>query len=53
MLSKLLWFIGATVGGAIGWWIGEFFGTFAAFVISTIGTGIGVYWARRYVAEHF
>ena len=52
-MSKLLWFVGATVGGALGWWLGALMGTMTAYILSTVGTGIGIYWARRYVAEHF
>jgi hypothetical protein len=52
-MSKLLWFVGASVGGAIGWWLGAYVGTMTAYILSTIGTGIGIYWARRYVQEHF
>ena len=52
-MSKLLYFIGATVGGYAGWWLGERFGFFTAFILSTIGTGVGIYFAQRYNAEHF
>lgn len=53
-MAKLLWFIGATVGGWVGWWLGEQFGgVFTAFVVSMVGTGAGIYWARRYTADHF
>ena len=52
-LAKLLWLIGSTVGGWIGWWLGDRFGLFAAVVLSAVGTGVGIYAARRIVAEHF
>jgi membrane protein YqaA with SNARE-associated domain len=52
-MSKLLWLVGSTVGGALGWWLGQFFGTMTAYILSTIGTGLGILWARRYMAEHF
>src|SRR5262245_53476850 len=52
-LAKLLWLIGATVGGWIGWWLGDRFGLFVAVVLSAVGTGVGIYAARRIVAEHF
>ena len=26
-MSKLLWLLGATIGGAIGWWLGALAGT--------------------------
>ena len=49
-MSKVLTFIGASVGGAIGWWLGEHVGIMTAFIVSTVGTGIGVYAGRR-IAE--
>lgn len=52
MLSKLLGFIGATAGGAMGWWLGSFGGVMASFTISVIGTGIGIYYGRR-IAHHY
>ena len=41
-MSKLLIFIGITVGGWVGWWLGERFGIMAAFVLSTLGSLGGV-----------
>jgi hypothetical protein len=46
-MSKVLTFLGASVGGAIGWWLGEHVGIMTAFIVSTVGTGIGVYAGRR------
>jgi hypothetical protein len=46
-VSKLLTFVGATVGGAIGWWLGARVGTMTAFMVSTLGSGVGVYAGRR------
>jgi len=43
-MNRLCVFIGMTVFGWIGWWIGEKFGGFiTALVISGIGSMIGVY----------
>ncbi len=50
-MSKLLAFLGATVGGAIGWWLGARVGTMTAFIVSTVGTGLGVYAGRRIAAS--
>ena len=44
--------IGATVGGAIGWWLGARFGIMAAFSLSVVGTAAGVYFARRWFREY-
>jgi len=46
-VSKVLTLLGASVGGAIGWWLGARIGTMTAFVVSTVGTGVGVYAGRR------
>jgi hypothetical protein len=46
-VSKVLGFLGASIGGAIGWWLGARVGTMTAFVLSTVGTGVGVYAGRR------
>jgi len=50
-MSKLLVLLGATVGGAIGWWLGARVGTMTAFIVSTVGTGLGVYAGRRIAAS--
>jgi len=45
-------FIGATVGGSVVWWLGAFAGFFAAFMLSMVGTGVGMYVGRRFALEH-
>ena len=50
-MSKLLRFLGATVGGYAGWVIGARVGMMTAFMLSMLGTGIGIYAARR-LAQH-
>jgi hypothetical protein len=41
--------IGSTIGGGIGWAIGaKLGGTMTAFMLSIIGTGLGIYFAKRY-----
>jgi hypothetical protein len=52
MLTKMLSFIGATVGGAIGWWAGNPVGFMTAFSLSMVGTGIGI-WAGRKLGHHY
>src|SRR5690242_18967843 len=47
IMAKLLTFVGATVGGAIGWWLGARVGIMTAFMVSTLGTGVGIYAGRR------
>ena len=46
-LTTVLGWTGATLGGGIGWWAGAPAGMFTAFVMSTVGTGIGLYLGRR------
>lgn len=52
-MSKLASFIGMTVGGAIGWYAGVVFGFMTAFVLSCVGSGVGLYAARRAVQQYF
>jgi len=44
--------VGASVGGTVGWWLGQRFGFVLAGFLSLVGTALGVYWARRFIAEH-
>ena len=37
---------------AIGWWLGELVGLFAAFMLSVVGTAIGVYVGRKIAQEY-
>ncbi|MEO8451740.1 MAG: hypothetical protein ABI647_18260 [Gemmatimonadota bacterium] len=46
-MSWLLSAIGATLFGAIGWWLGALAGTMTAYIVSTIASGIGLYYGRR------
>jgi len=53
-VSRSLAFIGATLGGAAGWWAGAWVGIGAACLLSLVGTAAGVYaagrLARRYLS---
>jgi len=42
-MNRLCIFIGMTVFGWIGWWVGEQFGFMTAFIVSGIGSMLGVY----------
>jgi uncharacterized membrane protein YeaQ/YmgE (transglycosylase-associated protein family) len=46
-MAKLLGFIGATIGGWIGWAIGAPVGIWTAFAVSMVGTGVGIYYGRK------
>jgi len=48
----LFGFIGATILGAIGWWIGDLVGFMTAFILSTIASGIGLYAGRRIARDY-
>ena len=50
-MTKLLSFTGATVGGYAGWALGALAGPFTGFMVSMIGTGVGMYCGRR-LARH-
>ncbi len=47
---KFFIFIGTNVGASLGWAAGEPFGMMTAFIVSGVGSAIGVYagwWAAR------
>jgi hypothetical protein len=51
-MEKLLGFIGATALGSVGWWAGERMGVMTAFVVSMVGTGVGLYLGRRVARDY-
>ncbi|MDH3495551.1 MAG: hypothetical protein OER21_02195 [Gemmatimonadota bacterium] len=51
MTFKLFAWIGAALGGALGWWAGAHVGVMTAFLLSVVGTGVGVYAGRRIAAR--
>jgi hypothetical protein len=52
-LSKLLGFLGLTVGSWLGWAMGARISMLAALMLSLIGTGVGLYLGRRIAREYF
>ncbi len=52
-MERLMGFAGATVMGAVGWWIGEQVGLMTAFMVSTVASGVGLYVGRRISRDHF
>lgn len=46
-MTKLLGGLGATLGGAVGWYLAAPGGFLLAFAVSMVGTGAGLYWGRR------
>lgn len=51
-MKRLLDLIAMSAGGWIGWMIGAWVSVFTAFIVSVIGTGVGLYVARR-VTRHY
>ena len=53
-MTKLLVLISSTIGGGVGWWVGEALGggIMGAFIVGMVGTGLGIYVARR-IADHY
>ena len=48
----LFGFLGATILGAAGWWVGEHVGIMTAFMVSTVASGVGLYVGRRFVRDY-
>jgi hypothetical protein len=53
MVEKLIVGVGATIGGYVGWYLGVRFGFMTAFMLSMVGTGAGMYVARRMSRDYF
>lgn len=51
-MTKLLGFVGATVGSYVGWWAGAGIGITTAFMLSMVGTGAGIYAGRRFAQRY-
>jgi len=50
-MSTLLGLVGATLAGAVGWWLGEGMGLVWAYLLSTLASGVGFYYGRRLASE--
>ena len=51
-MTKLLAFLGMIVGGWVGWALGEPVSIFTAFMLSIVGTGVGL-WAGRWISSRY
>lgn len=51
-MTKLFGYAGSVVGSTLGWWVGALFGTMTAFLLSIVGTGVGIYVGRLIAAEY-
>jgi hypothetical protein len=52
-MNKLFAFIGGTIVGYLGWWLGAYVGTMTAFIVSMVGTGAGMYLGSRIARDWF
>jgi hypothetical protein len=51
-MKGILAFTGMTIGGAIGWWLGAFVGITTSVMLSSIGSGAGLFAARWLMREY-
>jgi hypothetical protein len=51
-MRKLFSFIGATIGSYAGWALGAPVGITTAFMVSMVGTGLGMYFGHR-IAKNY
>jgi hypothetical protein len=49
---KLCIFIGVNAGGMVGWWLGGYVGIMTAFLVSGVGSVLGVYAGWRVAREY-
>lgn len=47
-MNTIFMLIVSTVGSAIGWWIGDFWGFAGAMVLSTVGSIVGLYYGWKW-----
>ena len=48
-MKRFLSLLGMSAGGWIGWAIGAQVSIFTAFIVSMVGTGVGLYYTQRVV----
>lgn len=51
-MERLLDFIGMLIGGWLGWALGARLSFFTAFMLGIVGTGLGLYAARRFGSKY-
>lgn len=52
-MKRLFDVVGMTVGGWLGWAAGAPISIFTAFIISILGTGLGIYVTRKITRQMF
>ena len=50
-IGKICGSIGGFLGSSIGWWLGQPGGMMTAFMVSMVGTGLGIYAGRKVAAS--
>ncbi len=50
-MPTFLGLVGATLGGAVGWWLADGLGPIGANLASVIASGIGFYYGRKLAAS--
>jgi hypothetical protein len=50
--AKVIGWLGATIGGYAGWYLGAPVGIMTAFMLSVVGSGAGFYLGRRFVRDY-
>ena len=51
-MGRLFGFVGATVLGYVGWFLGMLVGITTAVILTIIGSGLGIYYGRK-VAQYY
>ncbi len=51
-MTRMLIFIFATLFGLLGWWLGSYLGVMGAWIVSGLGSILGVYWGWRIVRDY-
>lgn len=52
MVRTMIVIIGSTLTGTIGWVVGKSFGIMTAWMLSVVGTAVGVYYSRKWATEY-
>ncbi len=45
-MKKFFAIVGMTIGGYLGWWLGDYIEIMSAVLLSEVGTGLGLYISR-------
>lgn len=51
-MRTLVILVGASLGGWLGWWLGANAGLLTGFVLSMIGMGLGLYFAKQLIRDY-